>query len=51
MSVYEAVLNLVGDVPSGYEPLAWVLSAVILIYLLCSVFSIIASVVNWIAGK
>ena len=51
MSVYEALLELVGPVPEGYEPLAWALAAVVLIYLLCSVFSILASVINWIAGK
>lgn len=51
MSVYEAVLNLVGPVPEGYEVLVWIISGIILIYLLCSVFSIISSVINWISGK
>lgn len=51
MSVYEAVLNLVGPVPEGYEALVWIFSAIILIYLMCSVFSIISAVINWISGK
>lgn len=51
MSIYEAVLSLVGDVPVGYEILAWIFSAIVLIYLLCSTFSIIGAVVNWISGK
>lgn len=51
MSVYQAVLDLVGPVPSGYEVLVWIFSAVVLLYLICSVFSIIASVLNWIAGR
>lgn len=51
MSVYEAVLNLVGPIPAGYEVLVWVFAAVVLLYMLTSVFSIIASVVNWISGK
>lgn len=51
MSVYEAILSLVGPVPAGYEIIVWVMAAIVLLYLLCSVFSILASVVNWIAGK
>jgi len=51
MSVYEAVLNLVGDIPVGFEIIAWVFSAIVLIYLICSAFSIIGSVINYIAGK
>lgn len=51
VSIYEAILELVGDVPAGYEVLVWVVAAVVLLYLLCSTFSIIVSVLNWIAGK
>lgn len=51
MSIYEAILELVGDVPAGYEMIAWIFAAIVLLYLLCSTFSIIVSVLNWIAGK
>lgn len=51
MSIYEAVLSLVGAAPAGYDILVWVFSAVLLIYLVCSAFSIVGSLVNWIAGK
>lgn len=51
MSIYEALLSLVGDVPVGYEVLAWIMAAIVLLYLLCSVFSIVSCVVNWISGK
>lgn len=51
MSVYQAILDLVGDVPVGYEPIAWIFAAIVLLYLLCSAFSVIASVVSWIGGR
>lgn len=51
MSVYEAILDLVGPIPDGYEVLVWVFAAIVLLYLLCSVFSIISSVINWISNK
>ena len=51
MSVYEAILELIGPVPAGYEPIAWIFAGLVLLYLPCSVFSLIASVVNWIAGR
>lgn len=51
MSVYQALLELIGPVPTGYEILAWLMAAVVLLYLLCSVFSIIASVIKFIGGR
>lgn len=51
MSIYQAVLELVGPVPAGYEILCWLLAGIILVYLLCSAFSVIASIINWIGGK
>lgn len=51
MSILEAVLELVGEVPVGYEPLVWVAAFIVLLYLLCSTFSVIVALLNWIAGK
>lgn len=49
--LYEAVLNLIGEVPVGYEPLLYVIAAIVLLWLLDHVFSIIWSVLSWIGGK
>lgn len=51
MSLYEAILNLIGTPPVGYDIIVWVVAAVFLLYLLCSAFSIVASVINFIAGR
>lgn len=51
MSISEAVLNLVGDIPLGYEPLLWLGSWIVLLYLLCSTFSVIVSLFKFIGGR
>lgn len=51
MSILEAILELIGEVPVGYEPLAWVAAFIVLVYLLCSTFSVIVALLNWIAGR
>lgn len=49
--LYEAVVNLIGDVPVGFEPLVYIACAVLLLWLLNTTFSIIFQVVNWIGGR
>ncbi len=49
--LYEAVVNLLGPVPTGYEPLLYVACVLVLLWLLSSVFSILWSVIGWIGGK
>lgn len=49
--LYEALVNLIGDVPVGFEPLVYIACVLVLIWLLSSVFSILWSVLNWIGGK
>lgn len=49
--LYSAVVNLIGPVPSGFEPLVYLASILVLLWLLSSVFSILWSVLNWIGGK
>lgn len=51
MSVYEAVVALVGLPPAGYDIVVWVVSAVICLYLITSAFSILASFVSSIFGR
>lgn len=46
MSVYQALVNLVGDIPVGYEPVVYVMALVITIYLLVSAFSLIAGIIK-----
>lgn len=50
-TIYEAVIALVGEVPPGCEPLAYVLSGIVLIFLLQNAFGIVGSLLNWIGGK
>lgn len=49
--LYEAVVNLIGEVPVGFEPLVYVGCILVLLWLLTSVFSILWSLLGWIGGK
>lgn len=51
MSIVEALIDLIGVPPSGYDIVVWVCACIILIYLLSCAFSIIGAVINWIGGK
>lgn len=51
MSVHEALVQLLGEIPPQYEILYWFMSFWILFYLISSAFSILASVINWIGGR
>lgn len=46
MSIYQALVNLVGEVPAGFEPLVYVFAIVITIYLIVSAFSLIAGIIR-----
>ena len=48
--LYEAVVSLIGEVPAGFEPLVNVACILVLLWLLCSVFSFLWSVLSWIGG-
>ena len=43
MSVYAAIVALIGTPPAGYDIVVWVVCAVLLLYLITSAFSILAS--------
>lgn len=51
MQIYDALISLVGEPPVGYEILVWIFSALVLIFLLRSVFSILYAVISWIGGR
>lgn len=51
MSVYQAVIDLVGTPPAGFEILVWIFSALFLLFLVKSAFSVLYSVLGWIGGK
>lgn len=49
--LYEALIELIGEVPTGFEPLVYVFACVVLLWLLSTVFSILWSLLSWIGGK
>lgn len=51
MSVYEAIISLLGAVPAGYEGLAYAICGVILLFLVSQVMMILSSLVSFIGGK
>lgn len=44
MSVLQAITQLIGTIPAGYEAVAWVVSGVILLYLTNFAFSIFINI-------
>lgn len=51
MSVYEAVIDLVGTPPAGFEILVWIFAALVLFFLVNATFNILNALLNWIGGK
>lgn len=51
ISLYDAVVEVVGTPPVGMEPLVYVICCVILLFLLSTAFRLIGEVLNWIGGK
>ena len=49
--LYEKIVELIGVVPVGFEPLAYIGSILVLLFLLQTVFSILWTLLNWIGGK
>lgn len=46
MSLLEALISLVGDVPSGYEPFAWVIGACFAFYMITTMFGVLVSIIR-----
>lgn len=51
MSIYEAVISLVGDPPPGYDILVWIFSAIVLIYLIASAFNVLYGLFRFISDR
>ena len=48
--LYEKIVELVGDVPAGMEPVVYVVCCLILVWLLSTFFSILWSFLQLIGG-
>lgn len=46
MSIYEAVISLLGDPPVGLEPIAYFLSAAVLMFILSSAFGLLSVIIR-----
>lgn len=51
MSIYEAIIELIGSAPEGYEPLGYIVVATVLLFLLSNCFLLIGSVVKRLGGS
>lgn len=49
--VLEALEDFLGPVPSGYEPLAYVIAAFVLLYLLSQVISVVWALVSTVFNR
>lgn len=50
MSIIQAISDFIGFVPEGYEPLAYVVSAIILLFLLTNAFILIGNIIKKVGG-
>ncbi len=48
--LYASLVELIGDVPVGFEPLVYIAAFLVLVYLLSATFNILWAILNWIAG-
>lgn len=51
MSIYEAVISLVGDPPLGYDILVWIFAAIVLIFLITSAFNVLYALLKFISDR
>lgn len=51
MSLTQAIIEIIGSPPAGYEIIVWVVAAQILLFLLTSAFSILGAILNWVGGR
>lgn len=49
--LYEAVIELIGEAPAGLEAITYIVTCVILVFILSTAFRLIGAVVSWIGGK
>lgn len=46
-TIYQVIEDLVGTVPEGLEPVAWIASVVILLFTVSSCYRIVLSIFGW----
>lgn len=51
MTIYEAMAELVGEVPAGYEIIGYMFAGAIFLFLIRSVFGILYSLFDWMGGR
>lgn len=51
MALYNALVELIGEPPSGYDIVVWVVCVFILIFLLSNAFGILSAFLNFLLGK
>lgn len=51
MTIYDAMQQLIGEIPVGYDVIAWMFAAAIFLFLLRSVFGILYSLFDWMGGR
>lgn len=49
--LYEEIVNLLGPVPQGFEPLVYFGSILVLLWFLHFVSSVLWSIISWIGDK
>lgn len=49
--LYEKIVELIGEVPVGFEPLVYIGAILVLLFLLQTVFSVLWTLLNWIGGR
>lgn len=49
--IYEQVVAIVGEVPAGFEPVVYLASLFILVFLLSAGFRILWAVMSWVGAK
>lgn len=49
--LYEKIVELIGEVPVGFEPLVYIGAILVLLFLLQTVFSVLWTLLSWMGGK
>ena|GEM_PF-5959943 len=50
MSILQALIDLVGPVPNGYEVVAWIAAAIVLLFMLSCSYKILGAIVRMVTG-
>lgn len=45
--VYSLITDMIGTVPDGLEPVAWVVSAIVFLFVVSTTYRIVISIFSW----